>query len=199
MCLCVCLVCKKCRRLNKKRLIFCFFPLEPRLSVFLSSCKAKKRQKISVETRNMLPLPTTTTTTHHHHYHHHHRDHHHLGEEGQHQQSTLDSEEMAFMASQLLDGNTLTLFFLLDFLLSRIFYKWIEYLTSLSLFLLYLLLLSQRRHIRRRAEHERIRGHAQGIARVFTVDSYRERLAYCRGGVGDQQTTATPTTTQKRT
>ena len=106
MCLCVCLVCKKCRRLNKKRLIFCFFPLEPRLSVFLSSCKAKKRQKISVETRNMLPLPTTTTTTHHHHYHHHHRDHHHLGEEGQHQQSTLDSEEMAFMASQLLDGNT---------------------------------------------------------------------------------------------
>ena len=99
MCLCASCVSgvKKCRRL-KKRLIFVFF----RSLVFL--CKAKKRQKISVETRNMLPLPTTTTTHHHHHYHH--RDHHHLGEEGHHQQSTSDSEEMAFMASQLLDGNT---------------------------------------------------------------------------------------------
>ena len=98
MCLCASCVSgvKKCRRL-KKRLIFVFF----RSLVFL--CKAKKRQKISVETRNMLPLPTTTTT-HHRHYHHH-RDHHHLGE-GHHQQSTSDSEEMAFMASQLLDGNT---------------------------------------------------------------------------------------------
>ena len=93
----VCLVCKKVPK-AKKAIDFCFFSL-PRLS-----CKAKKRQKISVETRNMLPLPTTTTTHHHHHYHH--RDHHHLGEEGHHKQSTSDSEEMAFMASQLLDGNT---------------------------------------------------------------------------------------------
>ena len=179
---------------EKRFFVFCFFSL-PRLFQFFFSSKArKKRQKISVETRNMLPLPTTTT--HHHHYHHHH-----LGEEG-HQQSTSDSEEMAFMASQLLDGNTTypLLFFLLDFLLSRIFYNKIEYsLTSLSLFLL--LLLSQRRHIRRRAERSVRRGgkHAQGVARVFTVDSYRERLADCRGGVGDERrTTATPTT-QKRT
>mgnify|MGYP006129182181 CR=1 FL=1 len=73
---------------------------------------------------------------------------------------------------------------------------------SLFLFLLLLLslLLSQRRHIRRRAEHESVRGrkHAQGVARVFTVDSY-ERLAYCRGGVGDERTTTATPTTQRRT
>ncbi len=93
----VCLVCKKVPK-AKKAIDFVFF----RSLVFLAKLKSDK--KISVETRNMLPLPTTTTTHHHHHYHH--RDHHHLGEEGHHQQSTSDSEEMAFMASQLLDGNT---------------------------------------------------------------------------------------------
>jgi hypothetical protein len=154
-----------------------FFP-----SFYLHTLERKKKYRSRAGYAHMFPLPSMDAHQHHHHY------------RPQGHQSTSDSEEMAFMASQLLDG----IFFFFSLLDSLFFFS---FFVSLSPRIFIFVQqqndktdresLSSSLCFFRRAERE----HAQSLTRgVFAVNAYRERLASRRGGVGDERAAPAPAT-----